>query len=147
MTFARAILTGAATVMLLAGAAQAKSAIEGDWLVQDGSGKVRIAPCAGQADKLCGKIFWAKAPKDASGAPRKDVKNPVAALRGRTIVGLPLITGFTPSGPNKWAGGKIYNPEDGKTYNSKLELTKDGKLKVSGCVMVICKTQTWTRAS
>ena len=139
---AAAILTTAA-----GGALAQASGVEGDWFAQDKSGKIRIAPCAGQADRLCGTIVWMKQPNDSAGKLKLDVNNPDAKLAKRSIMGLPLITGFKPAGAGKWAGGKIYNPEDGKTYNSKLELGANGTLKVSGCVLVICKAQTWTRAS
>jgi uncharacterized protein (DUF2147 family) len=140
---AAAIITAAAGGAL----AQAGGDVQGEWYAQDKSGKIRIAPCPGQADRLCGTIVWMKAPNDGAGKPKLDVNNPDAKLAKRTIMGLPLITGFKPAGPGKWAGGKIYNPEDGKTYNSKLELGANNTLKVSGCVLVICKAQTWTRAS
>ena len=129
----------------LASSAFAAQPIEGEWLVQDKDGRVRIAPCANDASRLCGSIIWMSAPNDASGKPVRDVKNQNAALRNRTILGLPLISGFKPNGLNKWSDGKIYNPKDGKTYNSKLELASNGSLKVAGCVSVICKTQVWTR--
>jgi uncharacterized protein (DUF2147 family) len=61
-------------------------------------------------------------PNDSKGQPLRDLNNPDPALQTRTILGLPLITGFKPNGAGKWNGGKIYNPQDGKTYNSKLEL-------------------------
>jgi uncharacterized protein (DUF2147 family) len=131
----------------LATAAAAAPSVEGDWIVEDRSGRVRIAPCKSDAARLCGTIVAMPRPNDASGQPLRDVKNPDAALRSRTILGLPLITGFKPSGAGKWDGGKIYNPQDGKTYASKLELAANGSLKVSGCVLVICKAQTWTRAN
>jgi uncharacterized protein (DUF2147 family) len=130
----------------LAGAAQAQpGSIRGDWLVQAKNGHVRIAPCASDAAKLCGTLVHMTQPNDANGQPKRDANNANAALRSRPILGIPLITGFSPNGANKWSGGRIYNPEDGKTYNSKLELTPAGALKVSGCVSVICKTQIWTR--
>jgi uncharacterized protein (DUF2147 family) len=139
--FAAAALSSAASAQSPAGS------VEGDWFAQDKSGKIRIAPCPGQADRLCGAIVWMKQPHDSAGKPKLDVNNPDPKLAKRTIMGMPLITGFKQAGPGKWAGGKIYNPEDGKTYNSKLELAGNGTLKVSGCVLVICKAQTWTRAS
>ena len=137
-------LAGAA---LAAGAAAAAPSVQGDWIVQDRSGKVRIAPCGSDAARLCGTIVSMPQPNDANGQRKRDVNNPDPAMRSRTILGLPLITGFKPAGAGKWDGGKIYNPEDGKTYNSKMEVTAAGTLKVSGCVLVICKAQTWTRAN
>ena len=44
-----------------------------------------------------------------------------------------------------WDDGEIYNPEDGKTYDSEMEVIDADTVKVSGCVWFICKTQTWKR--
>ena len=140
-------IAGVACVLaagLMASPAAAKD-VQGDWIPEDKSGRMRIAPCASDASRLCGTIVYVAVPNDSSGKPRRDVNNTDPAQRNRTIMGLMLISGFKPAGPGKWAEGKIYNPEDGKTYKSKLELRPDGKLKVSGCVLVICKSQVWTR--
>ena len=58
-----------------------------------------------------------------------------------------LLTGFVADGPGKWSGGRIYNPEDGKTYKCKLTLQDDGTLKVRGYVglSIFGKTQIWRR--
>ena len=46
-----------------------------------------------------------------------------------------------------WSGGRIYNPEDGKTYKCKLTLKDDNTLTVRGYVglTIFGKTQYWTR--
>ena len=63
----------------------------------------------------------------------------------RPIVGLPLLEGFRPAGTNAWDGGTIYDPEGGKVYKSKMQLEGADTLKVDGCVLFFCETQTWTR--
>ena len=134
----------AALIALLAGSAQAAS-IDGDWLTPKGGAKVRIAPCG---PKLCGTITWLKNPDDkTTGQPQKDVKNADPALRTRPVVGLPILHGFKPISDGHWGGGSIYNPGDGKTYDSKITVNPDGTLKVEGCVAILCVAQTWTRAS
>ena len=45
----------------------------------------------------------------------------------------------------KWSGGRILDPEKGKTYRSKIWL-KDGKLRVRGYLGPFYRTQTWLRA-
>ena len=40
--------------------------------------------------------------------------------------------------------GTIWNPSDGETYSSEMQL-EGNVLKVDGCVAFICKEQTWTR--
>ena len=45
---------------------------------------------------------------------------------------------------DKWEGGKIYNPKNGKTYKCSIWL--DGNnLKVRGYVAMFYETQTWTK--
>ena len=135
----RAILLAAG--LMLAGAAPAAAhSVEGEWLTQNKGGKVHIAPCPARAERICGAISWLKDPTK----PR-DVNNPDPALRTRPILGLTMIRDFKPAGPDRWTGGKIYDPRSGKTYDSKMSLNANGSLKVEGCVLMVCQAQTWTR--
>lgn len=127
-------------------AAHAADPVEGQWLVEGGSAKVRIAPCAGDKGRMCGTIVWLKAPNGPDGRPLRDANNPDAAQRAKPLVGLAMIRDFKPAGPGKWAGGRIYDPGAGKTYASKMAINRDGTLKVEGCVAVVCRAQTWRRA-
>ena len=39
---------------------------------------------------------------------------------------------------------RIYNPEDGKSYKSKIRVLDSGNLEVKGCITLICrKTGEW----
>jgi uncharacterized protein (DUF2147 family) len=119
--------------------------VPGEFLTQSGGAKVHVAPCGAE---VCGTVTWLKTPNDpATGKPQLDAKNPDAALRSRPALGLQLISGMKPAGAGKWTGGKIYDPQSGKTYDSKLTLNPDGTLKVEGCVSIICQAQTWTPVS
>lgn len=133
----------AACLTLAATPALAKDPVEGEWLVPSGGAKVKIAPCAGNAQRMCGLLSWFKDPADAKA---HDTKNADPALRNRTLLGLPMIRDFTRDGPGRWSGGKIYDPGAGKTYDSKMSVNPDGTLKVEGCVLMICKAQTWRRS-
>ena len=118
----------------------------GLWRTEGGWATVRIGPCSGTSERLCGWITSLKEPSDPRGRPKRDTANVDPGLRNRAIVGMPFITNFRAVGSGRWTGGRIYNPGDGKTYASNLALKADGTLKVNGCVLVICKAQTWTRA-
>jgi uncharacterized protein (DUF2147 family) len=118
----------------------------GDWLTQARDGKVRVGPCAADPAQACGTLIWLKPPADAPPGPLHDAHNPDAALRSRPLLGVLIVSGFHRQAPGEWVDGKIYDPNDGKTYRSKMNLDPDGTLKVSGCVAVFCKTQTWTKA-
>ncbi len=65
--------------------------------------------------------------------------------KGKPITGMEIIRGMKPKG-DAYAGGTILKPDEGKVYKSKMELIEGGsKLKVSGCVAFICKSQVWIR--
>lgn len=135
----RALVVG---IALVARAAHAVT-IEGDWLTPNGVARVRIGPCAAG---LCGTIIALKAPSDAAGHLQRDGRNVNPALRLRPIVGLEIVHGFKAAGEGRWNDGTIYNPDDGKTYTSKITLKPDGGLKVEGCIAFICVAQNWLRA-
>jgi uncharacterized protein (DUF2147 family) len=119
--------------------------VAGDWMTPGGSAKVHIAGCPANPAQLCGNMVWLKQGLDAAGKPALDRANPDAALRTRPLVGMPFITGFTREAPGRWSGGRIYDPDSGKTYRSKMRINDDGTLKLEGCVLIICQAQTWRR--
>jgi len=125
-------------LVLLAFAASAAT-VTGDWVNQDRSALVRVAPCGQQ---LCGTVVrvLARGPN----VPTTDVHNADPRLRSQPLVGLRVLSGFTRSGA-RWSGGRAYDPKSGKSYRSTLALNPDGTLKVTGCVLFICLSQTWTR--
>lgn len=133
-------ILAAAALSLIAAPALAADPVEGEWLTQAGTAKVRIAPCAANGQRMCGTVVWLKNPAV------KDTENPNAALRDRPILGMNLIRDFKPSAPGRWTGGKIYDPESGKTYDSKISAHANGTLKVEGCVLVVCRAQTWKKS-
>lgn len=125
-------------LLLLLG--NAPPGIEGIWRTDDGKGLVRIGPCGAQT---CG---WIARVLDAGpGVPSTDVRNPDPKLRRRPILGLPTLTGFTRDGM-VWRGGRAYDPKSGRSYRATLQLNRDGSLKVTGCVLIICRSLRWTRS-
>ena len=59
-------------------------------------------------------------------------------------IGKNLVWAMKIRGNGRYRGGKIWAPDRDKTYKSKMLLDGD-VLSVSGCVLVICRDQTWTR--
>ncbi len=117
----------------------------GLWLTESGKAAVEVSDCGGT---LCGKIAWLKDPIDEAGKPRLDKNNPAAELKSQKLCGLLMVGNFKAAGkPNEWDGGFIYNPEDGKTYSSEMELKSADVLGVRGYVGIplFGKSQTWTR--
>ena len=141
-------LLAAAVWLVFGGLAQGAGPIDpviGDWVTPGGGAKVRIAVCPTAPNQLCGVLVWLRQGLDAAGKPVRDVANPDPALRTRPLVGGPFLTGFTRDAPGRWSGGRIYDPDSGKTYRSKMRINDDGTLKLEGCVLVICQAQTWKR--
>ncbi len=126
-------------LIVLAGSAAAGD-IKGVWLATSRSAHVRIFGCGGA---ICGRMISATPAK--SNPKLLDVHNKTPALRRRRMVGAVLLSGFK-GGPQKWTGGRLYNPGDGNWYQGSLTLLDKDHLKLQGCALaVLCKSQSWTR--
>jgi uncharacterized protein (DUF2147 family) len=130
---------------LLAGPAFAADPVEGDWVVESLT-RVRVAPCAGHADRMCGHITGLRNPSDEPLWQSRDISNPDPRLRSRTIVGLPFVRDLRRVARGRWKGGKIYDPSSGRTYGAEMEIAADGTLRVGYCLLIFCDPQSWQRA-
>ena len=66
--------------------------------------------------------------------------------KNKPVKGMTILWNLKADDASNWSGGTILDPANGKTYKSKLALQPGGqKLDVSGCVMFICRAQTWVR--
>jgi len=125
--------------------------ILGVWLTEGKDAKIEIYKCG---DKYCGKIVWSKEtnyPADSKdgtpGTPVLDRNNPKPKLRNVPLIGLQILYNFTYAGDNEWTGGKIYNPDNGRTYSAKMRLVSANQLKVRDYIGIslIGGTETWTK--
>jgi len=126
----RKTLIMTAVLGLGAGGALAEPLL-GTWLTAKDdnghSGLIEVAPCG---DALCGTLVKSY---DETGT---EIDSP--------HTGRDIISETVPVGDGRYEG-KIYSPDRDKTYDSKLELQGD-RLKVSGCVMFICRDGgTWKK--
>lgn len=117
--------------------AQQTTAITGSWITDDGETRIEIFERGG---RFYGKIAALKYPfyekgeeKGMDGRPRVDLKNPDRSLRTRPLSGLEIFYGFSESG-GKYTGGKIYDPDEGKTYDCELWVDGSGDLNVRGFI-------------
>jgi uncharacterized protein (DUF2147 family) len=69
-----------------------------------------------------------------AGAVRRDDRNEDEALRQRPVLGLELLSGYRYE-DGRWQG-KIYDPKTGNTYNSRMWVDGEGRLKMRGYVGV-----------
>jgi uncharacterized protein (DUF2147 family) len=100
-----------------------------------------------------GRVVWLSEPDfppgdSQAGQPKADRLNPDPVLRQRPILGLSMMAGFR-FVDGVWRGGRIYDPETGKTYKCTLRLAADGTLKVRGYIGIslLGRTTVWVPAS
>ena len=142
-------MMGLIASMTLAGsaAAQADTAgtgqIAGRWRTSTNDAIITIAPCAGRANAMCGRITRMLIPEPTGGI--RDGNNPNRALRTRPVVGIEVFTNLVRD-EGAWAG-RGYSPEEGRNFNATLTPLTGGRLRVRGCVAVFCRTMVWTRAT
>jgi uncharacterized protein (DUF2147 family) len=149
--FTAAIGFMAAAVLVPATTTQAAAADPtGIWRKADQGerpGKIEVFRCGSGKRYICAKIVWLQDPNDSKGNPLRDVRNENPSMRGRAIMGLPIINGMAPVAANQWKGS-IYNPEDGNTYSATLTLVAQNQIKLKGCkAWLLCGERTWLRTS
>jgi len=139
-------------VAFTAPAFAASDDILGTWLNQKQDAKIEIFQCG---SNFCGKIVWLKEPvypagskEGTPGTPKIDYKNPDTARQKTPIMGLQIMEGMQFSGDNLWKNGKIYDPDNGKTYSSKATLVSHDQLDLRGFIGVSMfgRTEKWSRA-
>lgn len=112
--------------------AMAADPVEGVWKTQPGDtggwATVQIKACGA---KICGYL---KAAFDEKGVEMKDYEH-----KGRK-----MIWDMEPDGKGGYYDGQIWAADRDKTYSSKMFL-EGGALTVKGCVLGICRGQTWSR--
>jgi uncharacterized protein (DUF2147 family) len=98
-------------------AAHATDFAAGAWMTQDKKAIVRMAPCVTDTTHLCGTIEQILSVEDKAGL---DNYNPDPKLRRLPVLGLTILTGFSPATARDakcpWQDGKAYDPDSGKTY-------------------------------
>jgi uncharacterized protein (DUF2147 family) len=130
-----AVIWGA-TFLLAGFAAAAEQQPTGEWRTGDGRANVRIDDCGGV---LWGIISWEKEPGGV------DSSNSEPGERNRPTLGLHIIRAMKPVKAGLWQG-EVYNPENGKTYDSRISLASPDVLRIEGCVLgFLCGGENWTR--
>lgn len=127
--------------------------ILGAWLNQKQDAKIEIAKCG---NNFCGKIIWLKEPvypagskEGTPGTPKIDYKNPDTARQKTPLMGLQIMDSFQFAGDTLWKNGHIYDPDNGKTYSSKITLASHDQLDLRGFIGVslLGRTEKWTRTN
>ncbi|MCI3132822.1 DUF2147 domain-containing protein [Phenylobacterium aquaticum] len=139
-------LAAASTLPSNAAASVAAPDLVGRWSTAGGE-IVAFGSCAEQVAKplICGRLVRLKT---EACRKRLDVQNPDPAQRGRHVLGLEILHGLTESSPGVWAGGDLYNPDDGHRYAGTIRLQGPDHLDLQGCALtVVCRAQAWRRVA
>lgn len=118
--------------------------IVGVWLTGSGKGHVKIDKVG---NYYFGRLVWLKEPLNAEGKPKLDKNNEDVSKRSRTVLGMQLLGGFEWKNDNLWDNGNIYDPENGKTYNCKIDLENANTMNVRGFIGISLfgRTDIWKR--
>ena len=117
-------ISGAADRDIVLGHWASESSIFEIFLVNDTlSGEVRA---------LRNPLYLPDEDSDRAGQVRRDDNNPDDELRGRPIIGLAMFSEYQYE-DGQWQG-KIYDPESGNTYMSRMKINKNGDLEIRGYI-------------
>jgi len=122
----------------LAFAQTGADAILGTYMTEGGKSKVVITK---QGSTFVGTISWLRK------GDILDEKNPDKAEASKKLTGKVILRGLQYDAKNEYKGGKIYDPESGKTYSCKATRERNGNLKMRGFIGVslLGRTTEWTR--
>ena len=136
----RMILAAALASAICGPAAADPFDVFGKFVLPSGDSHVQISDCGNGSP--CGKIVWFSADDLPAGMTTADVTN----KKGQKVLGYKLLQGFERKSKD-WRGGKIHDPMEDKTYDSRLKRLTNGDLEVKGCIGPICQTQIWKPVS
>ena len=142
---------GAAFALVaLTGAARAEGIVpEGIWYDKDKSAIIKMHSCSEPSSAYCGTIVWLKDPNEPDGSPKVDNLNKDPAKKNKPMIGLEIFTKMV-ADDDHWKG-KVYNAEDGKTYDVTFTVKTDKEpndvADVRGCLLgFLCRTEQFSRA-
>lgn len=112
-----------------------ESSLKGYW---HGFGLIiQIKDCE---DKFCGTIEHMFVEDGEDPKLILDENNKDKSLRARTLIGSNILYEIDKKPDSKKTFiGKIYNPEEGKSYKSKIRQLDNGNLEIKGCFAVVCR--------
>lgn len=105
----------------------------GIWANPKATLQVRTFSCG---TNLCGTIIGATAEALADARDAGVTK----------LVGTELLQDYAQTSPRHWSG-RVYVPDMGRTFSSRITQDSPGTLKIAGCLVGgwFCKSQVWHR--
>ena len=122
--------------------------ITGIWWNDIKSSKIKVEKKDG---KYIGTIVYLIPEKYINGEPEKDGNNPDPKLKSRSILNLQILNELVYNpGDKEWAGGMIYDPKSGKTYDCFVWLEGKDVLQLKGFgagIRMLGRKSAWTRTT
>ena len=121
-------------------AATDPSIAKGRWLTESGNLEIDVSPCG---DKLCGIVSRVLSNRSMS-RPDQEMQ----PADGKSALKMQILSDFVVADGGSWVG-KIYNRENGKTYDCVMKGLSPDKLEIRAYkfLPIFGKTQIWTRVS
>ncbi|MAZ38584.1 MAG: hypothetical protein CMF49_00515 [Legionellales bacterium] len=121
---------------------------QGSWLTIDDVTKkprsiVKITENNGHLYGNITKVYYRKGE-----GPNDVCEKCSGARKNQKFLGMNILWGMKKTGKYSWSGGKILDPENGKTYKCIVTLSQDGQqLNVRGYIGIslLGRTQMWIR--
>jgi uncharacterized protein (DUF2147 family) len=119
--------------------------IIGIWVPAKGTSQIRIFKATN--GKYYGKVEWLEKDKD-----KLDVNNPDQAQQDKKILGSMILKDFSYNADkNRWEGGTVYDPDNGKTYDCFMWFNGDeNTMTLKGYVLgmkFVGRAEDWKRES
>lgn len=116
------------------------SIANGRWLTESGNLEIDVSPCG---DRLCGLVSRVISNRSMSRAGED-----MPAVAGKALLQMEILSDFVVAADGSWKG-KIYNRENGKTYDCIMRGLSPDKLEIRAYkfLPIFGKTQIWTRVA
>jgi uncharacterized protein (DUF2147 family) len=115
----------------------------GRWQVIDDQGKP-----GGQVETYLadGRLFGKVTQSRPERPPNEPCNKCPGELKDKPVLGMVIIRDFRPEG-DRWVGGTVLDPKDGKIYKGKMWSVGQDKLRLRGYVGIplLGRSQTWVR--
>ncbi|MDN5937130.1 MAG: DUF2147 domain-containing protein [Salinisphaera sp.] len=130
----------AAVLPMAVWAAPAADAITGIWLNSEKTGYIQVYQT--ESGDYAGQVVGA-----TDGEVRDDTENSDPAKRDQSLLGQQIMHGFTWNGEDGWKEGRVYDPDNGKTYDGWIALKGPDKMELHGYIWfsLIGRSEIWTR--
>ncbi|MBR5850190.1 MAG: DUF2147 domain-containing protein [Alistipes sp.] len=93
-----------------------------------------------------GQIIWLLQPNNPDGSRKYDTKNPDPKLRQVPADQVVIVYGVRYNAEKQcWEGGKVYKPNNGKTYKVELSFSDAKTLRVKGSLGPVSLSRYWNK--